>query len=123
MDASALLAYLRDEPGGEVVGRALESGAFLSAVNWAEVLSKLAEGGQDPEDAARALADAGILGEGLILRPPTRRRPSRSRGYVPPPAKRGSRWPTGPVWLWRYPLACRLSPPTGPGRAWVHGSS
>ncbi len=42
LDASALLAYVRDEPGAEVVDQALEQGAYVSAVNWAEALSKLA---------------------------------------------------------------------------------
>ena len=39
LDASALLAFLHDEPGSEVVSRALE-GACVSAVNWSEVLQK-----------------------------------------------------------------------------------
>jgi PIN domain nuclease of toxin-antitoxin system len=48
LDASALLAFLRDEPGAEVVERALEAGAAIRAANWAEVLSKAAEVGEDP---------------------------------------------------------------------------
>jgi ribonuclease VapC len=39
LDASALLAYLRDEPGGEVVDRVLEE-SVISSVNWAEVIQK-----------------------------------------------------------------------------------
>jgi len=39
-DASALLAYLNDEPGAEVVGRALTEGGFCGAANWAEVAQK-----------------------------------------------------------------------------------
>jgi PIN domain nuclease of toxin-antitoxin system len=39
LDASALLAFLHDEPGAEMVSRALE-GACVSAVNWSEVLQK-----------------------------------------------------------------------------------
>ena len=69
LDASALLSYVRDEPGAEAVDRALEEGAFVSAVNWAEALSKMAERGQAPEDTVRALADAGILGESLVVHP------------------------------------------------------
>jgi ribonuclease VapC len=69
LDASALLAYVRDEAGAEVVDQALEEGATVSAVNWAEVLSKIAERGQAPEDTIRALADAGILGESLLVHP------------------------------------------------------
>ena len=39
LDASALVAFLHGEPGGEAVSQALE-GAWVSAVNWAEVLQK-----------------------------------------------------------------------------------
>jgi len=39
LDASALLAFLHEEPGGEAVPPALE-GARVSAVNWSEVLEK-----------------------------------------------------------------------------------
>jgi len=39
LDASALLAFLHDEPGSLVVSQALE-GALVSSVNWSEVLQK-----------------------------------------------------------------------------------
>lgn len=39
LDASALLAFLHDEPGADCVQRVLE-GAVVSAVNWAEVVQK-----------------------------------------------------------------------------------
>ena len=39
LDASALLAYLKDEPGTEEVDRVLE-GSVMSSVNWAEVIQK-----------------------------------------------------------------------------------
>ena len=39
LDASALLAFLHDEPGGERVSHALEGGC-VSTVNWCEVLQK-----------------------------------------------------------------------------------
>lgn len=39
LDASALLAFLHDEPGGEHVSAVLE-GARVSALNWSEVLQK-----------------------------------------------------------------------------------
>lgn len=62
LDASALLAFLGDEPGADVVERALEQGAVMSAVNWAEVLSKAAEVGEDPD----ALATRLMGGEGQL---------------------------------------------------------
>jgi PIN domain nuclease of toxin-antitoxin system len=39
LDASAVLAFLQDEPGGEMV-RGLLSRSFISAVNWSEVIQK-----------------------------------------------------------------------------------
>jgi PIN domain nuclease of toxin-antitoxin system len=39
LDASALLAFLHDEAGGDSVSRALEGG-IVSTVNWSEVLQK-----------------------------------------------------------------------------------
>lgn len=41
LDASALLAYLLDEPGAEVVEEALADDAHLSTVNLSEVLARL----------------------------------------------------------------------------------
>jgi len=39
LDASALLAYLRQEPGAEAVDGWIDA-AVLSSVNWAEVMQK-----------------------------------------------------------------------------------
>ncbi len=39
LDASALLAYLQDEPGSEAVAAVLAE-SVLSSVNWAEVVQK-----------------------------------------------------------------------------------
>jgi PIN domain nuclease of toxin-antitoxin system len=39
LDASALLAFLHDEPGAHHVEKALD-GAVVSAVNWSEVVQK-----------------------------------------------------------------------------------
>lgn len=43
LDASALMAILHAEDGASVVIEAIGEGAAVSVVNWAEVLSKLAE--------------------------------------------------------------------------------
>jgi PIN domain nuclease of toxin-antitoxin system len=61
LDASALLAYLQDEPGADLVEEALLAGTTISAINWAETLSKLAEQGQEPGTVAGRLEDRGIL--------------------------------------------------------------
>lgn len=39
LDASALLAYLKDEPGGDAV-EAILAESVISSVNWAEVIQK-----------------------------------------------------------------------------------
>jgi ribonuclease VapC len=69
LDASALLAYLHNEPGSAVVREALEQGAHISAVNWAEALSKVAERGGNPNRLAQDLENKGILGLALIVHP------------------------------------------------------
>lgn len=58
LDASALIALMDAEPGREAVAAVLP-GARMSAVNLAEVVSKLAERGMP---AAEAHADALALG-------------------------------------------------------------
>ena len=52
------MAVLHAEDGASVVIEAIGDGAAVSVVNWAEVLSKLAEAGKDPEAAAAALRRA-----------------------------------------------------------------
>ena len=41
-DASALLAFLQNELGSDVVERGLEAGGWISAANWSEVAQKTA---------------------------------------------------------------------------------
>lgn len=67
LDASALLAYLNDEPGADVVEDALRGGSAISAVNLAEVLSKLAEVGRDPHEVTENLKHRGLLGGSLVV--------------------------------------------------------
>lgn len=69
LDASALLAYLGNEPGAQVVTDALAEGAVISAVNLAEVLSTVAARGGDPAALATELAARGLLGGALTLEP------------------------------------------------------
>lgn len=54
IDASALLAFLQDEAGGDRVEEALAAGALCTAVNWSEVAQKVRAAGRD-WDLARAL--------------------------------------------------------------------
>ncbi len=69
LDASALLAYLQGEPGADAVADALLQTAAISAVNWAETLSKLAERGQDPDAVTTYLREQGLLDQALIIYP------------------------------------------------------
>ena len=69
LDASALLAYLQGEPGSDLVATALTQGTTLSAVNWAEVLSKLSERGKPPQDVAAQLRDLGLLVQAIQIYP------------------------------------------------------
>jgi PIN domain nuclease of toxin-antitoxin system len=69
LDASALLAYLNDDAGADMVEEALLRGSAISAVNLAEVLSKLAEVGEDPQDVSENLTRRGLLGGKLVVSP------------------------------------------------------
>ena len=71
LDASALLAYLNEEPGAEVVEKSLAAGSAIGTVNWAEVLSKAMETGIAPETLAAELEKRGILGNTLDVLPLT----------------------------------------------------
>lgn len=54
LDASALLAFLQRESGGDMVERHLV-GAALSAVNYSEVLKKVVENGGSVQEAAAVI--------------------------------------------------------------------
>ncbi|MGE4221509.1 MAG: type II toxin-antitoxin system VapC family toxin [Alphaproteobacteria bacterium] len=56
VDASAILAFLRREPGAEVVVRSL-SNAKMSALNLAEVVGWMATHGAEPETVQRIIGD------------------------------------------------------------------
>lgn len=45
LDSSALLAFVKREPGWGLVGEALEAGAVCSAATWSEVAQKAATRG------------------------------------------------------------------------------
>ena len=71
LDASAMLAYLHGEPGAHTVAEAITDGALISALNWAEVLSKVAEESQNPEELVGRLESQGILGRAVEVIPMT----------------------------------------------------
>lgn len=65
-DASALLAYLRGEPGSDSVREHLLAGGACSAANWSEVAQKVAAAGAD-----WALARGLLLSYPLVVEPVT----------------------------------------------------
>jgi len=69
LDASALLAYIHGERGASEVQRAFDNEAAISAVNWAEVLSKLAEVGLDPATTSKRMRDQVVIGSALSVWP------------------------------------------------------
>ena len=60
LDASALLAFLNSEPGATQVEAHIAAGAVMSAVNLAEVVSKLTERGMPSSDIRRAVGGLGL---------------------------------------------------------------
>jgi ribonuclease VapC len=69
LDASALLAYIQDEPGSTIVEASLVSGSVVNALNYAEVLSRLSDGGQDAATAHRRMQEQGLVGDVLKVVP------------------------------------------------------
>ncbi len=59
LDASALLAFLQDEPGGDEV-RGLLSQSLISTVNWSEVVQKTLAKGADASGLWEDLAALGV---------------------------------------------------------------
>lgn len=62
LDASALLAFLHEEPGGERVSPVLE-GAHVSAVNWSEVLQKSLQRHVDIDGMQQEFIEVGVTFE------------------------------------------------------------
>ena len=59
LDSSAVLAVIWNEPGGDMVLDRID-GAVMSAVNYAEVLTKISDRGIDPKPAKVLLASLAI---------------------------------------------------------------
>lgn len=60
LDASAVLAYLQQEPGMDAVRNALQAGSIISAVNLAEVCAKLDARGVAPRPIVERLKALGL---------------------------------------------------------------
>jgi PIN domain nuclease of toxin-antitoxin system len=59
LGASAILAWLQEEPGADVVDPLLTDGV-VSAVNWSEVLQKTGQCGGDAGETAELLLALGV---------------------------------------------------------------
>ena len=66
LDASALIAFVYGEAGAQRVEPAIRRGALMSAVNWAETLSDMAERG-DPVDVSVPRVRTRIARIGTLL--------------------------------------------------------
>ncbi len=62
LDASALLAFLHAEPGGERVSRVLDGG-LVSTLNWAEVLQKSLHRQAEIDGMQQEFMDIGLVFE------------------------------------------------------------
>lgn len=71
LDASALLAYLRNERGAAVVAEAIAGGVAISAANLAEVLGRVADRGGEPVELAHELRRRGLLDGAVAVEPLT----------------------------------------------------
>ena len=68
-DASAVVALIKSEPGADVVAQAmLADEAWISSVNWCEVVTSLVEGGADEPAVLEALAQLDLHIEPLDAR-------------------------------------------------------
>jgi PIN domain nuclease of toxin-antitoxin system len=59
LDASAVLAWLQEEPGHEVVDPLLPQ-SMITSTNWSEVLQKIQQAGRDSERAGELLLALGL---------------------------------------------------------------
>lgn len=67
LDASAVIAWLKNEPGAERVAEVLGSGeAVISDVNLAEVLARFRDLGAEPAAVARDLEIEGLRSEAFV---------------------------------------------------------
>jgi ribonuclease VapC len=66
LDASAVLAYLRDESGADLVEQAIARGAALSTVNLSEVCAKLNDHGVAAAQVTETIEDLNLVIEPFL---------------------------------------------------------
>jgi ribonuclease VapC len=67
LDASAMLAYLFDEDGADLVEAALNDSSYMGSINWAEVLSKVEDKGHSSEALITIFTSRGLLDNTLKI--------------------------------------------------------
>lgn len=67
LDASAMLAYLFNENGANLVEAALNDSTCIGAINWAEVLSKVEDKGHSSASLTKTLKTQGLLDNSLDI--------------------------------------------------------
>ena len=60
LDASALIAWLQDEPGAAQVDKSIAAGSAISAVNLSEVVAKLVDKGATNDEIDRLIGRLAI---------------------------------------------------------------
>lgn len=60
LDSSAILAFLLDEAGGDVVETALQEGACCGAANWSEITQKILAAGRNWHLVSALLTSFGV---------------------------------------------------------------
>ncbi|MCL2652975.1 MAG: PIN domain-containing protein [Propionibacteriaceae bacterium] len=63
LDASAILAFLRQEPGSGLVAQAITDGACCSTASWSELVQKSLQAGRDVTTMRQALESCGLVFE------------------------------------------------------------
>jgi ribonuclease VapC len=76
----------------------MQARAAISVINWTEVLTKLAERGEDPELAAAELQAAGLIGATVNVEPLTDADCIAVARLRSATRQKASRWPIGPAW-------------------------
>jgi len=115
LDASALLAYLGNEAGADVVADSIAGGATLSTVNLAEALSTLAARGSDPAAVVTDLTSRGLLDGAITIEPFTTADSIEAPDYGHSPTPPASRSLTAHASPLRTDYQLPSLRPTGPG--------
>lgn len=86
LDASALLEVILEQPGANVVERALTAGALITTVNLSELLSSRARKGVQVKATVQVLEKIAELNR-LRIEPFTEKEAVRAAEYTPPHRK------------------------------------